>query len=55
MTRALETEKEETALAAFRLPKQLRSSARAKAQAEEITFSQLMRRALKKELARRAA
>jgi hypothetical protein len=40
----------ETKLAAFRLPEYLRQQARAKAQQEDITFSQLMRRAIRREL-----
>jgi hypothetical protein len=42
--------KEETDLAAFRLPKALRSEARGKCEIEDITFSQLMRRAVRREL-----
>lgn len=37
-------------LAAFRMPKDLRTKARAHAKATDLTFSQLMRRALRKEL-----
>ena len=47
--------KEETELAAVRLPKKLRAAARQKAKKEDITFSQLMRRALRKELTTMAA
>ena len=39
-------------IAAFRIPKSLRSRAKAKAWAEELTFSQLMRRAIGREVAR---
>jgi predicted HicB family RNase H-like nuclease len=39
-----------TELAAVRLPKKLRAAAKEKAKSEDITFSQLMRRALRKEL-----
>jgi len=42
--------KEELEVAAFRLPKRLRSRAKAKAHAEDLTFSQLMRRAIRREL-----
>lgn len=37
-------------LAAFRLPKELRTHAKRKAKSEDLTFSQLMRRALRREL-----
>ena len=37
-------------LAAFRMPKDLRQKAKAKAKAEDINFSQLMRRAVRREL-----
>lgn len=39
------------ALEAFRLPALLRRQARARAAAEDLSFSQLMRRALRRELA----
>lgn len=42
--------KPKTELAAFKMPKELREQARAKARASDLTFSQLMRRALKREL-----
>jgi len=42
--------KEETELSAFRLPKILRAAARRKCSTEDITFSQLMRRALRRDL-----
>lgn len=37
-------------IAAFRLPKALRLRAKARARAEDLTFSQLMRRAIRREL-----
>ena len=39
-----------TELAAFRLPRVLRAQAARKARAEDLTFSQLMRRAIRQEL-----
>jgi predicted HicB family RNase H-like nuclease len=50
MNPAKDKESEETELAAVRLPKKLRAAAKSKAKKEDITFSQLMRRALRKEL-----
>jgi predicted HicB family RNase H-like nuclease len=44
--------REELALAAFRMPKKLHRRAKAKAKAEDLTFSQLMRRAIRRELGR---
>jgi predicted DNA-binding protein len=44
-----ENEKDLT-IAAFRMPKELRQRAKAKAKTHDLTFSQLMRRALRKEL-----
>jgi hypothetical protein len=41
---------EDLEIAAFRLPKTLRSRAKARARAEDLTFSQLMRRAIRREL-----
>lgn len=43
-------QKDELELAAFRMPPQLKSEAKTKCKAEDITFSQLMRRAIRKEL-----
>lgn len=43
----------ETASAAFRLPKWMRDLARKQARAEGITFSQYMRRTLRRELTRK--
>ena len=37
-------------LSAFRMPTELRKRAKAKAQREDITFSQLVRRAIRREL-----
>ncbi len=39
-----------TELAAFRMPPSLRDRARQKAEEEDLTFSQLMRRAIRREL-----
>jgi hypothetical protein len=38
-------------LAAFRMPKELRAKAKEKARRHDMTFSQLMRRALRNEIA----
>lgn len=40
----------ESELAAFRLPKKMRREARIKCAQEDINFSQLMRRAIRREL-----
>jgi hypothetical protein len=45
-----ETSIEKFELAAFRLPSELREEAQTKAKKEDLTFSQLMRRAIRKEL-----
>lgn len=42
---------ETSELTAFRLPKDLSALAKQKAKSEDLTFSQLMRRAIKRELA----
>jgi hypothetical protein len=44
--------KDDLAIAAFRIPKSLRSRAKAKAWADELTFSELIRRAIGREVAR---
>ena len=44
--------KEKNLLVVLRMPAELRQRAREKCEAEDINFSQLMRRALRKELAR---
>ena len=44
--------KDDLAIAAFRIPKSLRTRAKAKAWAEELTFSELIRRAIGREGAR---
>lgn len=41
---------EASEVAAFRLPTHLRKAARDKCQSEDLTFSQLMRRAIRREL-----
>lgn len=41
---------DESELAAVRLPKDLRARAQQQAKSEDLTFSQLMRRALRREL-----
>jgi hypothetical protein len=41
---------EETIVSAFRMPKNLRKEAQQKCESEDMTFSQLMRRALRKEI-----
>jgi hypothetical protein len=42
--------KDDTVLAAFRMPRSLRGKAREKCTATDITFSQLMRRAIRREI-----
>jgi hypothetical protein len=46
----MKTPKKTTELAAFKMPSEMREQARQKARAADLTFSQLMRRALKREL-----